>query len=210
MTNLPVVRVDDVLVHPRDNDLVLATHGRSIQVMDDITALQQLTPEIMTEPWHLMHPRDAVLWKNDRRMARAVTGQKVFEGETAPTGTFISYYLGSVPPGDIQLTVTDMSTGELFRSIDTTKQQGLNRIQWDLCSDRRPVDPAAGGGRGGFGGFGGCGGGGRGGGGRGGQGDPPTIATRATPGVYRVTLTIGGRSQSVSLNVLDDIWMHER
>jgi hypothetical protein len=134
----------------------------------------------------------------------------VFEGEAAPTGTFISYHLGSVPSGDVQLTVTDMSTGELFRSIDTTKQQGLNRIQWDLCSDRRPVDPAAGGGRGGFGGFGGCGGGGRGGGGRGGQGDPPTIATRATPGVYRVTLTIGGRSQSVSLNVLDDIWMHER
>ncbi|HUF67970.1 MAG TPA: hypothetical protein VMM79_04900 [Longimicrobiales bacterium] len=208
MTNLPVVRVDDVLVHPRDNDLVLATHGRSIQVMDDITALQQLTPEIMTEPWHLMQPRVAVLWKNDRRMARAVTGQKVFEGASAPTGTFISYYLGSVPPGDVQLTVTDMSTGELFRSIDTTRQQGLNRIQWDLCSDRRPVDPAGGGGRGGFGGFGGgCGGGG---GGRGGQGDPPTIATRATPGVYRVTLTIGGRSQSVNLNVLDDIWMHER
>jgi photosystem II stability/assembly factor-like uncharacterized protein len=212
MTNLPVVRIDDVLVHPRDNDLVLATHGRSIQVMDDITALQQLTPAAMAEPWRLLQARDAVLWKNDRRQSRPVTGQKVFEGDAAPDGSFISYYLGSVPSGNIELTITDMSTGELFRTIeDAPKQQGLNRIEWDLCSDRRPIDPQqAGGGRGGFGGFGGCGGGGRGGFGGGGQQGQPLVATRATPGVYRVSLTIGGRSQSVSLNVLDDIWMNER
>jgi hypothetical protein len=199
-------------VHPRDNDLVLATHGRSIQVMDDITALQQLTPAAMAEPWRLLQARDAVLWKNDRRQSRPVTGQKVFEGDAAPDGSFISYYLGSVPSGNIELTITDMSTGELFRTIeDAPKQQGLNRIEWDLCSDRRPIDPQqAGGGRGGFGGFGGCGGGGRGGFGGGGQQGQPMVATRPTPGVYRVSLTIGGRSQSVSLNVLDDIWMNER
>ena len=49
MNNLPVVRIDDVLVHPRDNDLVLATHGRSVMVMDDISPLQQLTPEVLAE-----------------------------------------------------------------------------------------------------------------------------------------------------------------
>jgi photosystem II stability/assembly factor-like uncharacterized protein len=206
MTNLPVVRIDDVLIHPRDNDLVLATHGRSIQIMDDITALQQLTPQVMAQPSFLMQPRDAVQWKNDRTLARAVTGNKVFEGENAPDGTFISYYLATVPSGDVELTITDMSTGEPFRTMETTKLQGLNRIHWDLCSDRRPVEQGAG--RGGFGGFGGgiCGGG-RGFGGGGGQGGTPMVATRATPGVYRVTLSVGGRTQSVTVNVLEDIWM---
>ena len=43
MNGLPTVRIDDILVHPRDNDLILGTHGRSIYIMDDITALQQMT-----------------------------------------------------------------------------------------------------------------------------------------------------------------------
>ncbi len=44
MKGLPTVRVDDLLVHPRDNDLIVGTHGRSIWIIDDITALQQMTP----------------------------------------------------------------------------------------------------------------------------------------------------------------------
>src|SRR5690606_39110483 len=47
MPNLPTVRVDEVLVHPRDNDLVLATHGRSVWILDDITPLQQMTNETL-------------------------------------------------------------------------------------------------------------------------------------------------------------------
>ena len=43
MNGLPTVRIDDILVHPRDNDLIVGTHGRSIYIMDDITALQQMT-----------------------------------------------------------------------------------------------------------------------------------------------------------------------
>ena len=42
MTGLPTVRIDDILVHPRDNDLIVGTHGRSIWIIDDITPLQQL------------------------------------------------------------------------------------------------------------------------------------------------------------------------
>jgi hypothetical protein len=45
MNGLPTVRVDDVMVHPRDNDLILGTHGRSIWIIDDITALQQLAEQ---------------------------------------------------------------------------------------------------------------------------------------------------------------------
>ena len=56
MRNLPATTSDDVLVHPRDQDLVLATHGRSFFVLDDITPLQQLTPAILGEE-HLFRPR---------------------------------------------------------------------------------------------------------------------------------------------------------
>ncbi len=65
MTGLPTVRVDDVLVHPRDNDLVLATHGRSIWILDDITPLQQMTEAITTADAHLFDVRPATAWVAD-------------------------------------------------------------------------------------------------------------------------------------------------
>ena len=46
MNGLPTVRIDDILVHPRDNDLIVGTHGRSIWIIDDITPLQQLSDEV--------------------------------------------------------------------------------------------------------------------------------------------------------------------
>ena len=214
MTNLPVTRIDDVLVHPRDNDMVLSTHGRSIWIMDDVTALQQLTPEVMVQDAALLEPREAVLWKNDRTLARAVTGNKNFRGENAPRGTAIAYWLKSAPAGEAKLTITELATGEVFRTLEATKFQGLNRIQWDLCSDAREAQPGqAGRGFGGFGG--GCGGGGRGGGGGGGGGaggqqGPPRVSTLAGAGLYRVTLSVGGKEYSHNVAVLEDIWMNDK
>ncbi len=208
MTGLPVVRVDDVLIHPRDNDLVLATHGRSVWIMDDITALQQATPENLAKDVYLAEPREAVLWKSDRRLMREVPGEKHFHGENAPRGTAISYFLKSAPAGDVKLTITDLASGEVFRTLEATKLQGLNRIQWDLCSDQHEVQPGQGRGfGGGGGGGGGCGGGrGGGGGGGGGRGQGPVMVARlATPGMYRVTLSVGGREYTRNVNVLEDI-----
>jgi hypothetical protein len=213
MTNLPVVRVDDVLVHPRDNDLVLSTHGRSIWILDDITPLQQLTPDVMAQDAYLFEPREGVLWKPDIRLRRSATGAKTWRGESAPDGTAISYYLKAAAGGGdgIKLTITDLATGEVFRSLQATGLAGMNRVQWDLCSDRRPVQPgqagAGGFGGGGFGG--GCGGGGGfgGGGGGGGQQGPPMVARLATPGLYKVTLTVGGREYSRTVRVVEDRWM---
>ena len=50
---VPKVRVDDLQIHPRTNDLVIATHGRSLDILDDTRALRELTPEIMAKPTHL-------------------------------------------------------------------------------------------------------------------------------------------------------------
>src|SRR6185436_2329699 len=60
LKNLPNVAVHDIIVHPRDNDLILATHGRSIWIFDDATAIQQMTPQILSSNAHLFPVRAAL------------------------------------------------------------------------------------------------------------------------------------------------------
>jgi hypothetical protein len=223
MTNLPVARIDDVIIHPRDNDLVLSTHGRSIWIMDDISALQQLTPAAMAQEVVLFQPRNAIAWKEDIRLRRSVTGAKNYRGESAADGTMLSYYLKNAS-GDAKLTIRDLATGEIFRTITAPAQQGMNRVRWNLCSDPREV-PAAQAGGGGFGGGGGggCGGGGGAQAAGGPEETPPAapgqqqqqqqqrrVARLARPGAYSVTLTVGGRDYTRSVSVLDDAWMEQR
>lgn len=189
MNNLPTTRVDDVLVHPRDNDLVLATHGRSVLIMDDISALQALTPEVLASDVHLFEPRDAVLWKEDRTLARSVTGNKTWQGDNGPRGTVIQYYLDDDTRGDVNLTITDLRTGEVFRDLEGTGEAGLNRVEWDSRGNQPPPGEGGGGG----GGFGG-----------GNQGP------LAQPGVYRVTLTVNQNEYTTDVTVLEDIWLDPR
>ena len=132
MPNLPVVRIDDVLVHPRDNDLVLATHGRGIQVLDDVTALQAMTPEVLDSDVHLFQPRPAVLWKSNIRRNRSLTGDKNWTGENAPVGTALQYYLGAEAAGGVDIEITDAVTGDVVRNLEGTTRAGLNRVQWNL------------------------------------------------------------------------------
>jgi len=139
MPNLPVVRIDDVLVHPRDNDLVLATHGRSVWIMDDITALQAMTPEVRDSDAHLFEPRAAILWKRNIFRDRSVTGNKNWTGENAPPGASIQYYLGSAAAGGVEIEITDTVTGDVVRNMDGTARAGLNRVQWNLRAN--PEEP---------------------------------------------------------------------
>ncbi|MGD8817860.1 MAG: hypothetical protein PVJ51_11810, partial [Acidobacteriota bacterium] len=132
MPNLPVVRIDDVLVHPRDNDLVLATHGRSIWIMDDVSALQQLDADALGDDLHLFQPRPAILWKSNIRRDRSVTGDKNWTGENAPPGTAIRYYLFDDAAGTVEVQITDAITGEVVRDLQGTGNAGLNHVQWNL------------------------------------------------------------------------------
>jgi hypothetical protein len=139
MPGLPVVRIDDILVHPRENDLVLATHGRSIYIMDDVTALQGMTDEVTSGTFHLFPPREAVLWKPDLRQRRAVTGDKNWAGENAPPGTAIQYHLASAGR-TAAIRIVDVITGDTIRNIDGPAMAGLNRVQWDLREDPEDED----------------------------------------------------------------------
>jgi photosystem II stability/assembly factor-like uncharacterized protein len=180
MPNLPVVRIDDVLVHPRDNDLVLATHGRSIWIMDDITALQAMTDSIAAVKVQLFAVRDGILWKEDTRLDRELPGDQNWSGENAPEGTFIHYRLASAT-NQVALRIVDPVTGEVVRTLDGTGDAGLNRVRWDLRADPEPEE--------------------------GEEPDEDDEGPPVDPGVYRVVLVVDGAEHSTTVEVLEDIWM---
>jgi hypothetical protein len=122
MNNLPTARVDDILVHPRDNDLIVATHARSLWIADDITPLQQMA-SVGSQDVVLFDVRPAVAYLADRQRGQQTGGQKAFVGENPPRGTAISYYLKSAATGDVKITIAD-ATGRTIRTLDGPKDQG--------------------------------------------------------------------------------------
>ncbi|HEU0186079.1 MAG TPA: hypothetical protein VFS27_12240, partial [Blastocatellia bacterium] len=147
MTGLPAVRVDDLLIHPRDNDLIAGTHGRGVWIIDDITPLQKLDEKTLAADAHLFDVRPGVQWLNDITLSRYASRDKQFRGENPPQGTAISYYLKSAPSGDVKITISDI-TGKVVRNLTATKEAGLNRVIWNLRADPprlagRPGPPGA-------------------------------------------------------------------
>ena len=80
---LPTVGVHDLVIHPREGDLIAATHGRSVWILDDISALQQLTPEVMEADLHLFEQKVATKWQGISR--GATRGHKLFIGRNPLT-----------------------------------------------------------------------------------------------------------------------------
>jgi photosystem II stability/assembly factor-like uncharacterized protein len=191
MTNLPTVRVDDVLVHPRENDLIVATHGRSVWIADDISPLQQLDQKVLDSAAFLFDIRPAVMWLNDQQKGQQVAGQRNFQGENPERGASINYYLKAA--GEVKLTISDVNGATVWTNTSQGKP-GINRVQWNL--QRTPAE-----GRGEGSGAQGGQGGGR---GRGNFGPP------VTPGTYIVTMTAGGATLKKPITVLQDVWMNER
>jgi hypothetical protein len=146
MTGLPTVRVDDILVHPRDNDLIVGTHGRSIWIIDDVTPLQQLSEQVLTAEHHVFDVRSAVSYINDVQKSISVESAKHWRGENPDRGTAISYWLKSAGPGDVRITISDV-TGREIRSMNGPNQAGLHRVQWNMAPNP-PARGRQGGGRG--------------------------------------------------------------
>jgi hypothetical protein len=185
MNGLPSARVDDILIHPRDNDLIVATHARGVYILDDISPLQQLGTAT-SQDVALFDIRPAVQWMNDRQAGQQTAGQKMFRGENPARGAAIHFYLKG--PGEARIAIADVN-GHTVRNITAQGTAGINRVLWNFQPDQQ---------QGQAGGRGGGGGGGRGGGG----GLPP--------GTYIVKLTAGGKTVTKPLTVLQDIWMNER
>ncbi|MDT5158852.1 MAG: hypothetical protein QOH51_3209 [Acidobacteriota bacterium] len=132
LKNLPNVAVHDIIVHPRDNDLILATHGRSIYVLDDATPVQQMTPEVAREDAHLFDIRPALRYST--MMTRYGIGDKAFAGQNPPYGALVSYYLKAKADDKtkVKLQILD-AAGKLISEIENiAKERGLNRVNWNL------------------------------------------------------------------------------
>jgi photosystem II stability/assembly factor-like uncharacterized protein len=127
-SNLPTVRVDDIQIHPREHDLILATHGRSLWILDDIAPLEQLA-KTRASALTLFDIRPAVTW---RRFGptNAQEGSKPFSAPNPPDGALITYYLKGTTD-HVRLTVTDRD-GRQLRQLDGTGHAGINRVSWDL------------------------------------------------------------------------------
>jgi photosystem II stability/assembly factor-like uncharacterized protein len=220
--NLPTVPVDDILIHPRDNDLILATHGRSIWVMDDISSLSEMNQAVLDSPVTLFSVRDAVIWRMWN--SRSLTSDKAFYGQNPPNGAPIDFFMKDPLVGRdaVSITITD-AAGQVIRTVNCTRpnpnpppvpegrggggggfggfggaaqqcnaQPGVNRFVWDLRS-RAAAPPAEAGGEGAP--VGGGGGGFFGGGAQG---------LRVDPGTYTVKIKLGNTEQSKTVTVMDD------
>jgi hypothetical protein len=142
MKNLPRVAVHDVQIHPRDNDLILATHGRSLWVFDDAAPIQQMNETILQSANYLFDVR--VAYRFSTMMTRYGVGDKVFLGANPPRGAIVTYYLKDKPDEKTQLKleISDASGKKIAEVKNLPKERGLNRATWNLSLEgERPRRP---------------------------------------------------------------------
>jgi photosystem II stability/assembly factor-like uncharacterized protein len=186
---LPPLAVVDMKVHPRDNDLVIATHARGFYILDDVTPLQALAAahfgsgKDVSRPI-LFKPMPAVRYTP--ASDTSVLGNRVWVARNQPYGTIINYYLPSAS-GSVQLAIHD-AAGRLLQTLRGPGEAGVNRAVWNLterssCAADDVATQAAGRGRGGRGG---------------------RSWLRAIPGDYTVRLTAAGATAEQTATVRMD------
>lgn len=132
--DLPTIAVHDLVVHPRDRDLVAATHGRGLFVLD-AAPLQELTAEVLEADVHLFEVKDATLWQSVWRGGGA--GDRTWHAPNPPSGAAISYLLREeVEEDEISLTILN-EAGEKVRELEPQRTPGLHRASWSLRGSRR-------------------------------------------------------------------------
>jgi photosystem II stability/assembly factor-like uncharacterized protein len=126
---MPNVPVDDLLIHPRDHDLVIGTHGRSIWIVDDIGPLEAMTADVMTSAASLLPSPRAQLLTIYNPQAWYGAGQ--YFAPNPDFGGVVTYYLRDAASADVDIEVQDPS-GAVVRTLRGPGKRGLNRISWDL------------------------------------------------------------------------------
>lgn len=179
---LPTVPVFDLQTHPREDDLIVATHGRGIYVLDDAAALAALSPEALAADVRLFDVRPAVEYRLYN--SKGNTGHKAFLASNPPDGALVTYALKARPgeKEDVKVVVKD-AAGATVRELKGPKDVGLNRTSWDLRHEppvkREPGEP----GEAFFG---------------------PPRGPLVPPGTYTVTVSVGSASDSRSVVVQED------
>jgi hypothetical protein len=177
-SGFPSVAVRDLAVQAREGDLVIATHGRGIWIIDDLSALRALTPKTLAVRTTFLDARAV-----QQRMPASggwASGDAAFVGDDAPGGAAISYYLrGRQIYGDIKLEVLGPD-GKLVEQLVPTRHRGINRVTWSMQVKPPTVPRAA-------------------------QiAGSATQGPRVVPGTYTVRLTNGGDVVTTKLTIVLD------
>jgi len=220
---LPTVPVHDLVIHPRDGDLVAGTHGRSVWILDDITPLEELASGVLEKAAHLFEPRVATLWRGISR--GATRGHFYFAGRNPLTmaqpepgnsppeitnSAALHYYIKEDQPGPVTLEIQQAHGTEVHRA-QVPATAGIHRYYWNLRFGDAATEGRRGGGGGRRGGGAAAGtdpdappsGGqaaGRGAGRGGGRGGGPA----AGAGAYLVRLIVGDTTYSSVLTLRND------
>jgi hypothetical protein len=131
---LPTVAVDDIQIHPRERDLVIGTHGRSVYVLDDITPLERWSDGAARDPVTFFAPRGATAYLH--RTIGAVWGQRMFTAKNPAFGAYFNYFVRAWTGDGVSFTVAD-SAGQTLRSLSGPGTPGLHRVVWDLQRDSK-------------------------------------------------------------------------
>jgi photosystem II stability/assembly factor-like uncharacterized protein len=139
--NLPNVPVMDMVIHPVEHDLILATHGRGIVILDDITPIRRLTADVLQKDVAFLDSKPIRLGFMGGQ--QGFNGDDEFTGENPKDGFMITYHLKKRHVfGDMSLEIYDPS-GKLVKTLPTGKNKGINRVTWDMRRKppKVPVSP---------------------------------------------------------------------
>jgi len=172
--------VRDIQIHPATNDLILATHGRGVIIVDDITPMRILTKDIVDKDVYLVPNKPIEL-----------TAGKFGDGGFPSTGGWVAPNPLSIPPiqyylkdrvtnADVKVEIYDKDNN-LVQSIPGTKRKGINKVSWNLRM--KPPKVASGGAKIDFGGF---------------------VAPMVLPGDYIVKLKVGDKEYTQTIKVIHD------
>lgn len=188
--NMPPVAVRDIAIHPRDNDIIVATHGRGIYILDDAAPLQQIETA-MKRDIYLFPTRPAIRWAGSSGTFRS--NPRDWVAPNPVPGAWINVYLRTAPSGPVTITIADRA-GRTVRTLRQRGEAGFNRFVWnlrhDVPTDRSPATAAAQAGASAPGAAG--------------RGAGAQQGPAAGPGDYTVTVRVGEREVRGQLTVMLD------
>jgi photosystem II stability/assembly factor-like uncharacterized protein len=124
------VPVRDLVIHPRDHDLIIATHGRGVYILDDLTSLRSLTREVMAQEVAFLPSRAAALVIPSS--VQEFSGDDEFSGTNPPEAATITYWLQKRHMfGDLKVEIYNPQ-GELVTTLPGGKRKGINRVSWPM------------------------------------------------------------------------------
>ncbi|MEW6744709.1 MAG: hypothetical protein AB1486_18305 [Planctomycetota bacterium] len=131
----PTASTMALVVHPRDHDLVIGTHGRSAFVIDDIRPLRHLTPEALAEPLRLFEIPEVYQHSVRQTGGERFPGHGEFRGENLAYGALITFSVNDpeleAKETKVAITIAD-GAGASLREIEAAVRRGVNRVVWDL------------------------------------------------------------------------------